>query len=361
VSPFRTLLAELIAIGIPAAFLLIIYALDLYASRTFGSVMLCFAWGGVGGLALSYAFNTYVAIPLIELLALEYFLLYVVFAPVAEEVLKSLCLIYISQQAGFTYFVDGAVYGFAAGIGFSITENFLYMSYHPDLALPLMFVRSFSVCLMHGAASALVGVALGRFRFRRRSDQRLALLGGWAAAILLHMLFNSVSQSGFLSERAMLPLQIGIGWVGFGLTILFILLGLWEQRRWLSETLDRSVGMTDPELRATRSFGTLSFDEIMDPVFRQFPRQAERMESFVRNQAQIGIKRKVQQQAQDPKLKQGLERDLARLQERTGRLRQEMGMCANSYLQCVFPDDATDIWPCVEELVTCELPTGDEA
>jgi len=49
-------------------------------------------------------------------------------APIVEEVFKSLILLYLVRRANTTFFVDGAVYGFAAGIGFAIAENMLYLS-----------------------------------------------------------------------------------------------------------------------------------------------------------------------------------------------------------------------------------------
>ena len=52
-SAIQILLAGLIAIGIPSIFLLIIYTLDLYASRTFRLVMICFLRGAIGGLGLA--------------------------------------------------------------------------------------------------------------------------------------------------------------------------------------------------------------------------------------------------------------------------------------------------------------------
>lgn len=130
-NALETVLAALLAIGIPLLFLILIYTLDLYAFSTFRLVLRCFAWGGLGGIGLAYLINSYVAIPLARTIRPDYVLLYVVFAPVTEEILKSLPLFYISRQPEFTYFVDGAIYGFAAGIGFSIAENFLYLSWAP--------------------------------------------------------------------------------------------------------------------------------------------------------------------------------------------------------------------------------------
>ena len=57
-NPLQTILAVLIATGIPAVFLLIIYTLDLYASRTFRLVLLCFGWGAIGAFGLAYVTNS---------------------------------------------------------------------------------------------------------------------------------------------------------------------------------------------------------------------------------------------------------------------------------------------------------------
>ncbi len=344
-------MATLIAIGIPLLFLLLIYVLDLYASSTFRLVIVCFAWGAIGGAGLSYLVNTRITVPLIQHRAWNYVLLYVVFAPVVEEIFKSLVLFDVSHRPAFTYFVDGAVYGFAAGIGFSIIENFLHMSYYPERKVSLAFVRAFSVCLMHGTATGLVGVAVGRFRFRRRNGRRLAMIVGWVAAILLHAGFNSVSQTEFFRQEWIIPIQMGIGLSGVGLMMLVILIGLGEQREWIAEILREKIGMTEAEVRGAQASGYL--EEVLEPIVRQFPKEAEQLESLLRSEAKLGIKRKVQQGIQDAKLQATLGQEVAELEEDTERLRKEMGPCTNFYMQCVFPQGGSDTRACMEEMVAC--------
>jgi RsiW-degrading membrane proteinase PrsW (M82 family) len=350
VSPIATILAVVFAVAIPAVFLLIIYTLDLYASRTFGLVMLCFAWGGVGGIGLSFLFNTHVAVPLIRNQGWDSALLYVAFAPVAEEIFKSLSLFYVSRRSEFTYFVDGAIYGFAAGIGFSIAENILYLQYYPDQGIALSLVRSFSVCLMHGAAAGLVGAAVGRFRFRKRSGRGLAMLAGWGAAILLHAFFNSIAKTYWLSdllgEGATVPMQVGVGLAGVGLIALFITLGLREQRQWFAETLDRKMGVSGAEVRAAQSYSDIS--EVLEPIAAQFPNQAEQVEALLLRQAQMGIKRKVQQQLDDEKLEEQIGREIEELQAEMQQLRKEIGPYVMTFVRAVFPEGMLDVWARLE-------------
>ncbi|HOU14132.1 MAG TPA: PrsW family intramembrane metalloprotease [Anaerolineae bacterium] len=336
------LLAILLAAGIPAIFLLIIYTQDLYASRTFRLVLICFAWGALGGVGLSFLFNSYVAYPIIKNNGWSMLLLYVLFAPIAEEITKSLALLYVSRRPEFTYFVDGAIYGFAGGIGFSIVENFIYLSQNPRMGVTLAVSRAFSTCLMHGTAAGLVGIAIGRVRFQQRAGKSLGLLGGWLSAILLHAVFNSVVQSGSLSTTLQALIPIGIGFAGVGLIAYFISLGLREQKQWLADTLDGKVGVSGAEVRAAQAYSAL--EELLEPIAKQFPQKTEQVMALVLRQAQLGIRRKVQEKIEDPKQKEVLAQEIAQMQSEMERLRKEIGPYVMIFVRRVFPEGALNVW-----------------
>ena len=125
-------IAYAVAILLPLLFLYLIYAQDLYGQGRFSHVLISFAgglaaFGGAYGMAvllkmvLAGAFGS--AIEAQNWLDMW---LPILIAPVVEEVLKSLALLFLSRR--MTYFVDGAIYGFAAGIAFSILENVLILS-----------------------------------------------------------------------------------------------------------------------------------------------------------------------------------------------------------------------------------------
>jgi hypothetical protein len=95
--------ALIIAIGIPLAFLLLVRRWDLYASGSFAAVLLCMG-GGVAAFLAAGQLNS-ALLPLVG-----YALIITLVAPILEEILKSLLLIYFVQQPDFTYFVDGAIY-----------------------------------------------------------------------------------------------------------------------------------------------------------------------------------------------------------------------------------------------------------
>ncbi len=329
---FSTIIAAAIAIGIPSIFLLAIYALDLYASRNFRLVVLAFLWGAIGAYFISYQLNVHVGL---RLLGLSYAMLPIYFAPVVEELAKSLSLFYISRRKEFTYFIDGAIYGFAAGIGFAIHEIFLYMEQNPSQVIAIALVRAFSTCLMHGTAAGLVGAAIGRARFSRSGGKILGLLGGWIAAILLHALFNRYPARNPIAG-------ILIGFAGVALIAFFIMRGLKEQREWLTDTLTRQVGVIDADRRATQSYGTI--DEMIQPLIDQFPKKADEIRDLLLCQAQLGIKRKVHQQLDNAKLKTQLEPEIEQLQAHIQELRKQIGPFILAYVRSVFPEGALDIW-----------------
>ena len=170
-----------VAVGIPIIFLYVVRALDLYASGGFRPVLFSLGWGLIA-FFLSLQVNTF-AVPYVG-----YALIPILVAPIVEELFKSIILLYYFRHPDFKYFVDESIYGFAAGIGFAVAENLLYLN-RVGVAggLILAVSRAFSTSLMHGSASALVGVALGRFRFGKGRNRLASLVLGWGAAMALHI------------------------------------------------------------------------------------------------------------------------------------------------------------------------------
>src|SRR5690349_10609870 len=100
------LIALVVAVAVPLIFLGLVRWLDLYASGSRKAVVMCLLWGAVAfflALQVNTAALNFVSLGLLVTLV----------APMIEEVLKSLILGYYVRRPDFTYFVDGAIYGFA--------------------------------------------------------------------------------------------------------------------------------------------------------------------------------------------------------------------------------------------------------
>jgi RsiW-degrading membrane proteinase PrsW (M82 family) len=348
-----SLVAYLIAILLPLLFLYVIYALDLYASGSFRIVLACFVWGLVA-FALAYGANTAIRDLLLEqALGMDWTeslaVTVVMVAPIVEEILKSGAILYLARRAEFTYFVDGAIYGFSAGIAFSILENFFYIAQAgAGQGALLVISRSFSTCLMHGSASALVGIAIGRFRYGHGRTRFLSAILGWGAAIALHAAFNRVVE--YAEGSALLVGAVGLGVGGVLLIALFIRWGLAEEKQWIEETLDMSLRVTSKEKALVRDLGDLG--RLLEPVRARFGKERTTLvEQFLLKQAQLGIKQKTLQLADDEALRAGVQGQIDTLREEMEGLRRQVGVYCMTYVRSIFPPDSIVLWTDLERLV----------
>jgi RsiW-degrading membrane proteinase PrsW (M82 family) len=341
------IIAGIIAVLLPLVFLYIIYALDLYSSGSFRTVAICFVWGLV---AFGFAFllntgvNEHVLQGQLNINRFRAFTLTVVLvAPIVEELVKSLALIYFGRRPDFTYFVDGAIYGFAAGIGFSILENFWYMSQAggAEQGPVLVISRSFSTCLMHGSASALVGVSIGRFRYGHGRARVLSTILGWGAAMVLHSVFNRVVE--FWDGAALLVGAVGIGIGGMILIALFIRWGLAEEKKWIEDTLGLDLRVTEKEKALVRQLQDV--DELLEPIRDRFgDEKTAQVEEFLVKQAQLGIKQKTSGMTTDDRLRQQLQAQVQELQAEIDELRRQVGVYCMTYVRSIFPLELVVQW-----------------
>src|SRR6266496_4740478 len=143
----------LVASVIPLLFLYLIKWLNFFETHRFRLILLALAWGAIS-VELSYQ----VSHPMALVLGKQFVGTHT--APIVEEIFKSLVLLYLVRRADTTFFVDGAVYGFASGIGFAIAENMLYLSrVDVDTGVLLGITRAFMASVLHGSTTAIVGMA----------------------------------------------------------------------------------------------------------------------------------------------------------------------------------------------------------
>jgi RsiW-degrading membrane proteinase PrsW (M82 family) len=376
-SQVQNHLPHLIAAGVPLLFLFLAYSLDLYNTHSLRLIAIAFLWGGVLGVGISYGINTHITRPLLALLSLRYILLYILFAPIVEELVKMVPLALYFRRGQLTFFIDGAIYGFATGIGFSIGETLIYISRFPELGVSLAIGRALSTSLMHGAAAALMGVGYGFARLRRFRTRKGLIPIAWLLAVTFHGLFNAWAISNLSPALGVLgAMAIGLG--SFELLLLCIRLGLKEEKIWLEETIDLAslkplMGMLTPverqqvaealeghgqmslaEIRATQEYEDL--DVVLRALREQFPRQVDQMEQIIFQQAQIAIKRRLIWEIGDSKVQARLQAQVTALQASTERLRSEVGVCALSYLNCVFDDEGKAMQVCVSTVTSCAPP-----
>jgi len=113
-------------------------------------------------------------------------------APIIEESLKALFLIYLIRSRRVGFMVDAAIQGFAVGAGFALFENIYYLESLNETHLLLWIVRGFGTAVMHGGTTAIVGIVSKSFSDVKDSTAFVVFVPGLLAAIFIHSLFNHV-------------------------------------------------------------------------------------------------------------------------------------------------------------------------
>jgi len=195
-----------------------IWWLDRYDREPVWLVALTFLWGAVGAIALSLITGG------IGVFALEMTMgsgaaetmSPILIAPLTEEPTKALFLFLVATSKHFDNTTDGFVYGAAAGLGFAMTENFMYFSVVAakggvELWVQSVIVRTMFSAVMHAAATSVVGAAIGWARFRRTRVRIVAITAGLGIAIFMHGIWNGFIVASGIYDQPSLSL------VGFGI------------------------------------------------------------------------------------------------------------------------------------------------
>lgn len=156
-------------------------------------------------------------------------------APWLEEVLKVIALLYLIRTERVAFMVDAAICGFSAGAGFALLENLAYLEMLPGGGVPLFVLRGFGTAVMHGGATAIVGViAIALRRVGRWRATGLGLL----VAIAIHTGWDA---------SLLTPLQASLT-VLLGLPPLFVLIFDRSERamhNWMGQKLNHDVELLD--------------------------------------------------------------------------------------------------------------------
>lgn len=168
--------------------------LDSYKLIPLRAILLAVAAGSVAA-AAGYAVNSWLRPALA--LDLAHFSMYV--APVVEELLKAIYVVWLIRRSKVGFVADAATYGFAVGTGFAFVENVLLLQSYPSATIWAWIVRGFGTALMHGGTTAIVAMMTRTLQKRATGFRPQAVLPGLAAAMLLHSLYNQFLVSPLLA------------------------------------------------------------------------------------------------------------------------------------------------------------------
>jgi RsiW-degrading membrane proteinase PrsW (M82 family) len=112
-------------------------------------------------------------------------------APVTEEFLKSVFIVYLIRSGRVGFMVDAAIHGFATGAGFAFMENIYYLQTVGDgSSLIVWLVRGFGTAIMHGGTAAIMAVIIKNLADRSSANRLWHPLPGVLSAMVIHSFFN---------------------------------------------------------------------------------------------------------------------------------------------------------------------------
>jgi len=345
------LLSVFIAIAVPVAFLYGVHWLDLYGTDRPRLVVRCFAWGLLA-FGLSFLVNHF----FVDVLHMTKPVVGTRIAPLVEEVFKSLVLVDLARRARLTYVVDGAIYGFASGIGFAAIENVRYIQLFPDNPLALVVVRDFSCALAHGTSTALVGIALGGLAISARADRRVpSLVPGMAAALVLHYAWNNFAFFSPVDRFTTQWILVGVGLAGAALVAGTILWGLSRERAQLHESLGMKIGISGEEASVVEHMDDL--DRLLAPIAQRFGKaKCRQVANVLHLEAQLGIAETQQEHAADPALRSALIRQVRDIESEVDRRRRDVGVYVMLYVRSIFPATAWSLWARLAQTLSNAAP-----
>jgi len=171
-------------------------------------------------------------------------------APLVEEVLKGLCVVFMIRSRRIGFLVDAAIAGFAVGAGFATVENVRYFVALNNASVLLWLIRGFGTAVMHGSVTAIMAIVSKRTADRRGSTSFDVFLPGLTLAVVLHSAFNHF----FLAPNLMTVLLLTV------IPSFFVLIFRYSEsrtREWLGTGFD-----TDVELLRLITSGRVSDSRI---------------------------------------------------------------------------------------------------
>lgn len=201
-------LSSAIAAIVPMSiYLILIWKFDRYDREPFKLVLVNYLWGALGAIVLaligSFIITFILSIFIKDELQLSRFSSIAV-APVVEEITKGLFLLITIASRKFDNLTDGIVYGGAIGLGFGMTENFLYFITFANNVpswITLVIIRSLFSAVMHCVSTATLGAFLGYAKFKLPIQKLFYGLIGLVIAMIIHSTWNFT-----LSFKKMAPL-----------------------------------------------------------------------------------------------------------------------------------------------------------
>lgn len=255
-------------------------------------------------------------------------------APVTEELLKAIPVIYLVVRKRVGFLVDAAILGFAVGAGFALVENVEYLRALGQGSVFLWIVRGFGTAVLHGGTTSIFAVIAKRLEDSRAGV--VSLLPGLAAAIAIHGLFNQ-----FILPPIVATLVLFV-------TLPAILVGVFaiserSTREWLGAGFDSDVEMLQDTL--SRDVADTRVGQYILSLRSRFegPVVAD-MLCLIRIQIELSLRAKGMLMSREAGLPIGPGEDLHANLNELRYLERSIGRTGLLALKPILPTSSRDLW-----------------
>ncbi len=204
-------------------------------------------------------------------------------SPPIEESLKAVPLVWLLWRNRIGFPIDAAIYGFAVGTGFAVTENASYLRAHPEAHQLVWVIRGFGTALLHGG-SAVTFAILARTRAGSSIPLAVSILPAWLAAVVIHSFYNHFFLPPLASTLLILltlPVLVGALFVGSEKAL----------RKWLTAGFDADADMI--ALLDSGNFRDSRVGEYLRRLRRRFPGEVVAdMLCFLRLHTELSLRAK---------------------------------------------------------------------
>lgn len=230
---------------------LLIWFADVYNRKPFWAAFIALAWGALGATLWSIIGAGIATIALAQVAdgTTVDVVSAVIFAPVVEEFFKGIILLaLLIIPRGYESATNGLVYGSMIGLGFAITENFLYYMNSYFVAgvgawVATIIVRTLFTTFVHVMATGTTGAALGYGASRGHQPLEMLFLGlgGYSVAVLIHGVWNLTAMLSEYTDPVFFLLGIFCFFIAFAIILLSALGSIMYDRKMLQQEFDEET------------------------------------------------------------------------------------------------------------------------
>ena len=257
-------------------------------------------------------------------------------APVTEETAKALLLVMLIATARVGFLVDAAVQGFAVGTGFALVENLIYLHVMPDAPVLLWIVRGLGTAVLQGATTSIFAMISKTLADRHPGRIAFVFVPGWAAAVVIHSLFN---------HRLLPPVaQMLLVLVALPLLVLWV----FERseritRDWIGAGLDLDIVLLD--LIASEAFAVTRFGQYLVELRTRMPGAVVAdMFCLLRLELELSVQAKAFLLAREAGLDLPIDDDLEASLDEREHLKQSIGKMGMIALKPLQVTTHRDVW-----------------